>query len=518
MLQQKEINSPFGTGFLLLLFVWKLFLLLTYKFPIEDLWHQQTLATNFTNGYGLHYLQASAADLSDWKQITLFRWPPLLSLLIGVITFVTKNTNTSVALIDSFSLLLFLYSVKKIIFSLQLDVRLQWMLWLLLFFNPVLTDLLSTSDWLSLSIWLFTFSYWNQFISKNKVSFLSVFVFSLLAFLPAAFRFQYYILVLAIPVYLIFQSIKWKQKHLVKRMALITGLIVFFISLQVLFITISSGSAILLKETTGFFPDNLSRMNPFFLNSFFPANLFLNQAALFFKTDLLVLLPIAALISLTLFVLFLVRLLIRKKEGVDYYFQQLSLVTILILFLFLSLLSVFHKQQQNGSTTFTYVQEARYWSIALVLIPILAIMNFKLEQTRRFRYVFVLLLFLSAIPLTIRMGKTYVQKDPSSKFAYRMGPKNQIAALVTESLRESKRPVVMCAFDDDYALQNSNISYAVLPHDSLFLKRQITSKKPVWFFLITREVPGEQMESCIQLNNLIQVAHQPGVYRLYRNL
>lgn len=99
-----------------------------------------------------------------------------------------------------------------------------------------------------------------------------------------------------------------------------------------------------------------------------------------------------------------------------------------------------------------------------------------------------------------------------------MQPKNHIAALVTESLRENNRPVVMCAFDDDYALQNASISYAVLPYDSLIATTQIHSAKPVWFFLITREEPDENMKACIQLNNLVQIAHEPGVFRLYRNL
>jgi len=518
LLHQKEINSPFGTGFLLLLFVWKLFLLLVYKFPIEDLWHQQTLATNFTNGYGLHYLNASSADLSEWKQITLFRWPPLLPLLVGVLTLLTKNTNISVALIDSFSLLVFLYSLKKILSVIQLDTRSQWYLWLLLFFNPVLTDLLSTSDWLSLSLWLFSLYWWIQFVRREKASFLYILFISIVAFLPAAFRFQYYVLVITIPVYLLFQSIKWKQKEMMKRMVVTNGLILFLILSQFLVIAVSNNSTALLRETKGFYPENLSMMNPFFLNAFLPANLLLNQVSLFLKTDLITLLQMAGFFSLLLFIFLVAFLVIRKKEGVAYLFQQVSLVSILVLLLFLSFLSVRYKQQVNGSTTFTYVQEARYWSIALVLIPILAIMNIKRKDTNYFRYAFVLIILLSAVPIVTRLVKTYVQKDPSSTFAYRMQPKNHIAALVKESLRENNRPVVMCAFDDDYALQNASISYAVLPHDSLLVTKQLRSAKPVWFFLITREEPGENMKACIQLNNLVQIAQEPGVFRLYRNL
>lgn len=518
MLQQKEINSPFGTGFLLLLFVWKLFLLLVYKFPIEDLWHQQTLATNFTNGYGLHYLSASSADLSLWTKITLFKWPPLLSLLIGLLTQVTKNTNTAIAILDSFSLLVFLYSLKKILSVIQLDTRSQWYLWLLLFFNPVLTDLLSTSDWISLSLWLTSFYYWIQFVKKEKASFWYILFISLLAFLPAAFRFQYSVLVIVIPVYLLFQSLKWKQKEMIKRMALTTVLILILLLSQFQIIAVLNNNTTLLKEATGFYPENLSMMNPFFLNAFLPANLLLNQVSGLLSTDLISLLQSAGFLSLVLFILFLAILLTRKKEGVAYLFQQVSLVSILVLILFLSFLSVRYKQQVNGSTTFTYVQEARYWSIALVLIPILAIMNIKRKNTNFFRYAFVLILLFSVVPLFSRLVKTYVQIDPSSTFAYRMEPKNHIATIVAESLRENKRPVIMCAFDDDYALQNASISYAVLPHDTLFSMKQLRSSKPIWFFLITRDNPDENMKTFILLNNLVQIAHEPGVFRLYRNL
>jgi hypothetical protein len=506
-------RSPFALLPFLLLLGWKFLFFSLYQFKIEDLWHQQQLAVHLAHGYGPGYLYATAADVSQWYSEVLFKWPPLFSVLLAGLLRLTIPVGTATLLLAFVALLLLLSSIRSLVRQLQLSPAAQWLLWVLLLLNPVLTDLFSVTDLLSLGLWLTGLSLLMQVLlagRKVPVVFLSV-----LLFLPAAFRYQYYPLILVLPVCVFLMGIMNRNKQLWKLGLLLTGGVLFFLLLQVVILNYYAGGGAYLADVPGGSAKNLSRMTPFFLYSFapvyLPVNLFAERAAY----DVQHLYRLASLISLLLFVLFLVLLLRHPATGRQQVFRFMAVSSIAFLFVYLSGLSLLFREQINGNSTFTYVQEPRYWGLALVLLPLL----FALWMDAGFRSLLpqaaLLALLINLPPLAYRLYKTINDPAHPARYTNRTAFKIQTDRLIRQNTAAYRKPVVLSCFDSDFALFNYSSPYAIASYDSLLNRGRIYASRPVWFYLITRDTlrPGE--EQFIRNNSLQQKLREPGLYRLY---
>lgn len=517
LLQTKiSIPNPFGVFFFLLLVSWKVLFVVYYKYPLDDNWHQQTLAVNFANGFGVNYITASVHNLSDWSIETVYRWPPATALLTGLLLLLTKNISSAVHLLDGIALFLLLSAIRSIVNFLNFTNFQKWLLWLLFFFNPVLTDLFAASDLLSLACWLWSF-YYTLRIANEPQKRSVLFPLIVLGFLPALFRYQYYVLIFCLPLAVAFWCYRGGNKLLLKRsLQWLTGTAVLFF-LQWFFIKQSGAVANPITDTVGFSPENLSRINAFFLSSFVPVYQFINAYPAGSGTNIIFLYQLAGVASLLLFCFFLYQLFRSSSTTAFSFLKFISLSSVSVIFFLLCFLSLIYKQQVNGTTSFTYVQETRYWGIAIVLLPLLLIGEQSFVEKHWLKILLWMCIAICAFVSLYRVQKTVIQKNSSSTYAFRMLPKKKINLAVEKTVAASPLPVVISCFDKDYAMGNYDKPYAVVSNDSLLNNRIIQSAKPVLLFLITRDTLTEAEENFIRVNNMLLIEQTSGVCRLYRN-
>jgi hypothetical protein len=507
---------PFSFVFVLLLAAIKIFFVCVYKYPLEDIWHHQTLGVNFANGYGVTYLEATVTDLSKWKTTTVFKWPPLVSVLIGSISQLTKSTTTAIQILDGFSILLIVLAYRKIVSLIPLSLFQQWVSWFLFLLNPVLTDLLSTTDLLSLAFWSIGFAYFVPFAKNESSSLYHLPLLLVVLFLPAAFRYQYYPIIFTMPLALLLIGWRINDRLIIKKsLAVIAGLAAL-LSFQFILLSLYGTEGIYLADQKSFSPENLTRLNPFFTYSFLPVYQFLNYFVA--SQNLVSAYTIAGLISLVLFILFLLK--IRQQQTANYsfwLFRYFSFTTILSVFFFLCALSLSFKKQVNGATTFTYVQEARYWAPVLFLVPLMVIAELQRFHKLISYTLLILILAVNGGLLTHRLQKTYLQKNGSNTYAGQMKHKRFISDSIQKAVSEKKLPVVLSAFDSDFAMGNSETPYAVANNTQLLQNGSLSSSKQIWFFLITRKDLTESEKRFVQTNRLILIGQPSDKYCLFRN-
>ncbi|MFN4286188.1 MAG: hypothetical protein ACK4E8_09525 [Lacibacter sp.] len=514
-----SITHPFQWP-LLLLFAWKLWLLWQFKFPIEDLWHQQQLATNYVHGYPLAYLHANPANLASWSTEAPYRWPPLLAALLATLAPLAGSVNNATFVTDALALLLLLGAVRSLVLYLQLQPVLQWGVWLLLACNPVLTDLLSTSDLLAAGFSLAALALHLRLQELQQHSGWQVALLVVLSFLPAAFRYQYYPLIFVFPAWMLWSSYRQGNKAAVRFNGTVLLLLVLLLGLQAFVLRSVAGSPAHLPDIPGFSPHNLVRMSPFFLFALAPVYLYLNLWAGSDAETARLLYSLAGGTSLLLFTGMLWLLKQPPANSRHALFRSAALVWVGVLLLFLSALSISFRQQVHGTTTFTYVQDTRYWAVALVLLPLL-LFSWLQQQPRLRRWWYasaLLLLLLGAGPLSYRLYKTCIKNELPQPYLMRVLPKERIAAAADSLQQLQKRPLVLSCYDADMAQYNwPGGAYATVAPEALLQQPALQAAQPVWLLLLTRDVPERRDSLLIQRLQLQLHEVVPGRCRIYRN-
>lgn len=509
----QKIQTPFQLPFFAVLICFKWLFVILYQYPLEDMWHQKTLAINFANGYGVNYIDASVNDLSLWTTETLFKWPPLTAILTGLLTNIIRNVDWAVHILDCVAILILFSAVRSIIILLQLSVKQQWYIWLLFLFNPLLTDLFSTSDLLSLSFWMCSFYLAFRFLLSNKPKNGLLIFMILVGFLPAAFRYQYYTLIFILPVCFLLFGVQLKLKRLLYcGMVWATGML-FLLIIQIIVLRSFTGGGIPVTDIVEFSPNNLTRISPFFLYSFFPAYLIINTISGLLSIDIVLLYQIAGMLSLIIFCFYLIRIKKQRiQKATDYFFSTLTLVSVFSVFMMLCILSLYYRNQMNGSSSFTYVQEPRYWGVVFVLLPILFISDQSALSKKMIRWLLFIFIFCNAIFSIYRVQKTNTLINN-----VKSQTKKEIIFVIEQTIARENRPVIITYQDKDFTMYNFTKPYATVHYDSIMKQSKINTTKPIWFFLITGTTPFIKEEEFINNNQLIFVDEINYQYRIYRN-
>jgi hypothetical protein len=510
------IRSPFSVVPFFLLLGWKLLFFILYQFKIEDLWHQQQLAVHLAHGWGLNYLHASVADLSQWNPELLLKWPPLFPVLLAGLLKLQLSIDTATYFLVFLAFLLLVSSVRILVGLLQLSAPAQWFIWIVLLLNPVLTDLFSVTDLLSLSLWIAGFAkLLQQLLVGKKIPWPLL---AMLLFLPAAFRYQYYPLVLVLPVSVLLMALGNRNRKMqINGVLLLVG-VSFLLLLQILILRYVAGSAAYLADMPGGSVTNLTRMAPFFLYAFLPVYIPVNVLAGPMGLEVQYLYSITGMVSLLLFVVFLLLLLRYPATGKHQVFRYTATMSIAVLFVYLCVLSFRYQQQVNGATTFTYVQEPRYWGIALLLLPLLLASWMDTSRLTIIPQIALLALLLNGAPVMYRLYRTVTESNHPALYSYRTSFKHAAGRLIESDVKTANRPVVLASFDFDFGMLNYTKPYALVPFDTLLSKGTLKSSKPVWFYMITRDTLQPAELQFIRTNQLQLKLRQKGWYRLYRPL
>jgi hypothetical protein len=425
-------------GILLVVFplVTILFIILSPHFVSDSRMHL-LIARNLLNGLGHSYLEASPQDISQIKAVSINFWPPGYSLLLIPFLAIGLNGLLTITLSDIIAVLI-VYFVWYRILKIVCETNFKTIvLSVFAFFTFGYTPLgmyysLGTNVWalvwFSLAIYQMLAIYQNRNIFNWK----SIAWFYLFAFLCSLFRYSYYPIsfVLSFSVLVIF----YKTFNFRKAM---TSLLVPFLLFASFFLyqTYHSQS---LNYVNAFHENaepivhysNLEKTTAIISNSFlFPINykssnwiwsakLFLTDLHTLNKTQILNT-SIKLIFTLSLSVLLVLSLLkfYRSLTSVPKRLFVLFLSLIIGQILFLVILSLKYPPEifrgVNVITTWTYVEEVRYYNAVNLIIMVAGLWAFL--QFRRFlAFGLLSLLFLFNLSIFVKQKQDLSLKPESN--------------------------------------------------------------------------------------------------------
>ena len=252
--------------------------------PLKDTDYElvHIAADNLISGNGLSYPRTYLNDLSLIYHDPMRYWPPLTALMVAFVKWLTES-NQAADLILLFAGMISLFLVlKKLVVGFEVIPLFQIMIWLALATNPEPFRSIGISDLYGCLFLLWGLSFCIDYNSIAKSSKARLVFLSLVFFLPAAFRYQYYPVIFVLPLYLILTGVVLKKTTLLYKGLFSLFLVFCFLCLQLILLSVYTNSALFLyNDTKGFFPANLVMMYPLLLktiiNSSYIENLFINN-------------------------------------------------------------------------------------------------------------------------------------------------------------------------------------------------------------------------------------------------
>lgn len=340
---------------------------------------QMAMAQNFLdgNGFSFKYLNTMAEIYYQ----THIQWPPLYTLVLAVITFITSNTLLSSFIIQVAVLILLIFTWKKI-FNLFSNFILEeayfYFIALLIISTSILnninTILVFALLLLSASLY-FTFAYLLSNRSKKSNLLIASFLASLLFWT----HYSYFLVAFypAVVLFIIFYSSKNKTylydalRSSFISLALTSGVLIYNY-LSTGFINYMDNPVL---WDAGFFPEHLLLTDPFFLNAFFKSAYLIDYL---FSGNQKILLTILFQISSLIIFIAIVVLSIKLRKNKDLPFEktfQLFIPFIVLVVLTISFLLYFtlhyHEIPRPG---WTHIGDTRYLSSVYLSVIAIVIM------------------------------------------------------------------------------------------------------------------------------------------------
>lgn len=506
-------------------------ILYLFLYPPNGTDHEMmhTAVQNLLSGNGLGFHMASTTDLSVTTFRAMNEWPPLPAYLLSVVKAMTGSAYAADMILLGLGMLLLLIVLRALMQVLQLKEQVQSILWIIIGSNPEPFRNLGITD-------LFggLFLVWGvllaiRLLQQPAVSNRQVLIASLFFFLPAAFRYQYYPVIFIYPIFLVVASVLGRQKLLQRQAWLSLSVVFFLLATQIALLLQQTGSgSYMVKDATGFYPENLVWTYPFLIKSFVNTSYFENQLIGWAGTWALMLYYLVVLFVTIFLCAKLLKYLLRKVAMVRtsslWEEQQLPAWTNLLLALvalsvvaLLVLLSLRYdsQKQPDGSFGFTYVYEGRYFLGSSLLLLLLAA---KLLQPVQIRVnvpvvPFVVMRRLAIAGLLVvnlsLFGKLLVNVSsrPQSFFKDNMLAERKVVEQTIRELKEKHQlPVVVTASQKYFAYQPIQQDFAVVQDYNEVLTSGIKSSQPVQLLLITRKQLSDKE---------LQFIHQKGAVQVY---
>lgn len=501
------------------LFVLTVIFRITYWFfyPPHGTDHEMLHAAvqNLLSGNGLGFFVSNPANLSDIHFRYMNEWPPLAAWMLSVAKAMTGSGYAADMLLMGLGTFLLLVVLRSLMQALQLKPHAQAIIWLILLSNPEPFRNLGITDLYGSLFLLWAVLLCIRMLQAPALRNRQLVVSGIFFFLPAAFRYQYYPLVLLFPLFLLVAA-RLQQNRLHVRQAWLTASVVFFLLVaQVAFLMQQAGSpAYIAPDARGFYPENLVLAYPFLLKAFVNVSYFENQLVTHVGGWLLLvyfaLVYFMSMFLCTQLLLHIVRRMrsaanAKNSEAVVHHTSQLVLLgTSFAIVLLLSGLSLLYDQQRNPAAPygFTYVKEGRYFTAACLLILLLAA---QLLQQRSLPQLRLPEWSLPRLPRTYRwalagllvinlslFGKFLVNASahPTSGFQANWKPeRNEVEEVIKNLQNKYDLPVVVAAAHKYFNFQPLGSTTGALQNYRDLLSGGIRTNSPVQLVLIT----GKQM-------------------------
>ena len=342
--------------------------------PRVDASYQLMAAKNLIAGQGVSLDTVSAADLSHVINTPLINWPPGYSFLVSPFMELTGNYMIGAILLDVIMALVFMVVSVKILKLLEVPLYLRNLAFLLMGFYIYFFYFIASSDAIAIPFFLAGLYLFLKMIRYGKIKAWNIGWMVVFLFLFASVKYLFMPVALIIPAIIVVLGWREPDKKLLR-----AGLVSFFLLASGIgFILICqklvSGSATYISQPErAFFPEHLLEAYPFIPASFLkPETLIeLLPAGQGWIRHLYLVVHILLSILLTIF---MVKSFRSRKPNERiltslFYFITWSVsLCITVLLAFLSLRVA--KEEILPGWFWTYIEEPRYYGLAIVLIQL----------------------------------------------------------------------------------------------------------------------------------------------------
>ncbi len=462
-------------------FLFRLWYALYFLVYGNDTISQQFAADQFLDGHGITHPLLTSTALDSLVYQPMAKWPLTLTLVQAFLYAMISDWITVAQVLTIVSVILFFWLVYKTVHLLGFSGQFQFITWVLLLTNPLLFHEFGVADWMGLAAYAGGFYCFSAFLKQPERRVIWLLAASFCLYLPAAFRYQYYPLVVFFPAFALYVSWKMKNPAAVKNAWLLSIGSAFFLLLQMgLFRWYAGGVENLFPQTSGWYWANLLQADPFVLKSVFRADYFIFKFPAYsgdIRSGFLFL-------SLILFLLAIVLIQGRKKaaaaspeQAVNRFLRMSILLIAGFFFLFLSLLSVKNPPVAFGFMNLNFVGETRYYSPVMYLLMLLLIWLLQENKNRILWRGSALLLLLCNTLLWVKfLINMPGLPAPVTQLRWAVQDRAVVKQAVQQAVPLSGTPIVLSWVPTEYILLNHFTEQTYILKD---YRQLLTAELPV---------------------------------------
>jgi hypothetical protein len=383
---------------------------LVYFFNIRVDGSFQVMATqNLLHGHGVSLAKVLPGDLSSTFYEPLINWPPGYSFLLAPFYFLTGNYVTAGIFVDILSAWLLIISSRKLLKALNVPLHLVNMYTFITGFFLYYFYVVASTDAIGISLFVTAFYFTIAILKKEKLLAFRIFLFSSLLVIIAFLKYLFIPVAFLIPLFLVAYGLKNRERRLTR-----TGLLSFavlLIAVAALLVyqkSVSGSAAYISSPERGFFPGHLAAAYPFIpgavvqpgsVRGVLPGKDFYHLVFISYQVIHWILFVLFTCYLFT----FIFRSRLKNIALAESYFVISWFVSITITALLLILSLTVAKEEIIPGLFWTYLEEARYYGLPVVLIHAGIFIYFVLPQARigKWKYVPYIIIVL-LLPETIR--------------------------------------------------------------------------------------------------------------------
>lgn len=399
----RTFSDPrFSVAVVLLAIAARFFQLHFYLDSFFDTSFQVIATQHYTSGHGISTAIARTADLSETVYVPLVNWPPGYSVLLAPFYLLCgKDYLPACMILEMLSAISIILLCRKILRQLGTTIAVINLFTLLTAFFIYFFYYTGSTDSIAVAFFLGAITLLLSALQQKKYRFPALLGMAICLLGAASMKYLFFPVVFVVPVFAFVYG--WQNQEAgIKRgaMFLFAILAAGIGGLYIYQKSISGAGTYISATGRGFFPEHLLRMHPLIPCSFITPNTIrkLPPAGTSMLMNLFRIIHIVLLLSLTVIA---ARSFFKKglkASSIHRTFIFLSLALTLAISLVLGALSLLvDKELIPPDKWWTYVEDARYYGLADILIQLVIFMAFsfyKNQYSGRIRSLITVLPFL----------------------------------------------------------------------------------------------------------------------------
>ncbi len=390
-----------GTIIILLVFILKS-LQLIYLFDTRsDLSHQAWFAQSLTEGRSIGPATVNSTDLSKINYQTDIRWPPGYSIFMAPLLLIFQQDYIVAALMLNLLAAFWLIIIsRKIVTLFDLPAYLVNLFTIVSGLTLFYFQLKPSTDALAVIFFLLAAYYALWILKYNKNVALHMLGITAALLICISLKYLYIPIAFAIPMALWYAANKNRQA-LLKQLSIITSVFIAIVIAVLLFWQkANAGSFAYVQQTErGFFPANLLAFHAYLPAAFLkPETLWIAFGSSSDAWQALSLIFQVVHWAAMILILYVVLKHSGKNSANKNLFFKATVLLLLataIITTFLASLSLYiAREHVHDGSTWTYVQEARYYGLLHVLIPVMIFAAYHLYNKHRIKNILLILVLL----------------------------------------------------------------------------------------------------------------------------